>query len=174
MTEKLNKISSRITEPKSQGASQAMLYGIGMSDADMQKAQVGISSVWYEGNPCNMHLARLAEHGNVCAVKEASGDLLQAMEIVRATPDDFRVLSGEDKALLGGVSDEDRERYAQAKALFEAKDLEASWASLEPLLEKYPGNYAIQHFGCSLAMHVGARESAGSACRRAIDLAGTQ
>ncbi len=60
MTEKLNKYSSRITEPKSQGASQAMLYGIGMSDADMKKAQVGISSVWYEGNTCNMHLNDLA------------------------------------------------------------------------------------------------------------------
>ena len=60
MTEKMNKFSSRITEPKSQGASQAMLYGIGMSDADMKKAQVGISSVWYEGNTCNMHLNDLA------------------------------------------------------------------------------------------------------------------
>jgi len=37
-----------------------MLYGIGMSDTDMQKAQVGISSVWYEGNTCNMHLNDLA------------------------------------------------------------------------------------------------------------------
>jgi dihydroxy-acid dehydratase len=60
MAVKLNRTSSRITEPKSQGASQAMLYGIGMSDADMQKAQVGISSVWYEGNTCNMHLNDLA------------------------------------------------------------------------------------------------------------------
>jgi dihydroxy-acid dehydratase len=60
MTENLNRISSRITQPKSQGASQAMLYGIGMSEADMQKPQVGISSVWYEGNPCNMHLNDLA------------------------------------------------------------------------------------------------------------------
>jgi dihydroxy-acid dehydratase len=60
MTDKINKYSSRITKPKSQGASQAMLYGIGMSDADMQKAQVGISSVWYEGNTCNMHLNDLA------------------------------------------------------------------------------------------------------------------
>ena len=60
MAEKMNKYSSRITEPKSQGASQAMLYGIGMSDADMKKAQVGISSVWYEGNTCNMHLNALA------------------------------------------------------------------------------------------------------------------
>lgn len=56
----LNKYSARITQPKSQGASQAMLYGIGMSDTDMQKAQVGISSVWYEGNTCNMHLNDLA------------------------------------------------------------------------------------------------------------------
>jgi dihydroxy-acid dehydratase len=60
MANKLNKYSSRITEPKSQGASQAMLYGVGLSDSDMTKAQVGISSVWYEGNPCNMHLNELA------------------------------------------------------------------------------------------------------------------
>ena len=60
MTEKLNSYSSRITQPKSQGASQAMLYGTGMTDADMDKAQVGISSIWYEGNTCNMHLLDLA------------------------------------------------------------------------------------------------------------------
>ncbi|XP_043706295.1 dihydroxy-acid dehydratase, chloroplastic [Telopea speciosissima] len=58
---KLNKYSSRITEPKSQGAAQAVLYGVGLSDDDMKKPQVGISSVWYEGNTCNMHLLRLAE-----------------------------------------------------------------------------------------------------------------
>lgn len=57
----LNKYSSRITQPKSQGASQAMLYATGMTEADMNKAQVGIGSVWYEGNPCNMHLLYLAE-----------------------------------------------------------------------------------------------------------------
>lgn len=56
----LNKYSSHITQPKSQGASQAMLYATGMSEEDMQKAQVGIASVWYEGNPCNMHLNTLA------------------------------------------------------------------------------------------------------------------
>ena len=61
MSKKLNKYSSRITEPKSQGASQAMLYGAGMSEEDMCKAQVGISSVWYEGNTCNMHLLDLAK-----------------------------------------------------------------------------------------------------------------
>jgi len=57
---KLNKYSSRITQPASQGASQAMLYATGMTEADMDKAQVGIASVWYEGNPCNMHLNDLA------------------------------------------------------------------------------------------------------------------
>jgi dihydroxy-acid dehydratase len=60
MAEKLNKISSRITQPKSQGASQAMLYGTGMTRADMDKAEVGIASVWWEGNTCNMHLNDLA------------------------------------------------------------------------------------------------------------------
>ena len=55
MSEKLNKVSSRITQPRSQGASQAMLYATGMTRADMDKAQVGIASMWWEGNRCNMH-----------------------------------------------------------------------------------------------------------------------
>ncbi len=60
MTQKLNRYSSRITQPKSQGASQAMLYGAGLNEDDMGKAEVGIASVWYEGNTCNMHLNDLA------------------------------------------------------------------------------------------------------------------
>ena len=61
MTEQqLNKFSSRITQPPSQGASQAMLYATGLQPDDLNKGQVGISSVWYEGNPCNMHLLDLA------------------------------------------------------------------------------------------------------------------
>ncbi len=60
--EQLNKISSRLTQSKAQGASQAMLYGTGMTDADMNKAQVGIASIWWEGNTCNMHLNELAAH----------------------------------------------------------------------------------------------------------------
>lgn len=60
MAEKLNRYSARITAPKSQGASQAMLYGTGLKPEDMQKAEVGISSVWWEGNTCNMHLNDLA------------------------------------------------------------------------------------------------------------------
>lgn len=60
MSTELNKYSRRITQPPVQGASQAMLYGTGMTEDDMNKAQVGIGSVWYEGNTCNMHLNTLA------------------------------------------------------------------------------------------------------------------
>ncbi len=61
MTKMLNSYSSKITQPKSQGASQAMLYATGLNEQDMDKAQVGIASVWFEGNPCNMHLLHLAD-----------------------------------------------------------------------------------------------------------------
>lgn len=71
MANVINKYSSRITQPKSQGASQAMLYATGMVEEDMGKAQVGISSVWYEGNPCNMHLLDLA--GKVKEGVDAAG-----------------------------------------------------------------------------------------------------
>ena len=57
----LNRYSRRITQVKAQGASQAMLYATGLTDEDMQKAQIGIAAVWYEGNPCNMHLNDLAD-----------------------------------------------------------------------------------------------------------------
>ena len=56
----LNRYSSRITQPRSQGASQAMLLGTGLQQADLDKPQVGIASMWYEGNTCNMHLNTLA------------------------------------------------------------------------------------------------------------------
>ncbi|HUP22510.1 MAG TPA: dihydroxy-acid dehydratase [Thermoanaerobaculia bacterium] len=59
-TVKLNRFSSRITEPRAQGASQAMLYGAGLRQQDLAKPQVGIASVWWEGNTCNLHLLDLA------------------------------------------------------------------------------------------------------------------
>ncbi len=62
MSQPLNRYSSRITQPPAQGASQAMLYATGLVESDMDKAQVGIASVWYEGNPCNQHLLTLSEH----------------------------------------------------------------------------------------------------------------
>lgn len=66
----LNKYSHRITQPKSQGASQAMLYATGLTPEDMHKAQVGICSVWYDGNSCNMHLNKLADEVKVGVTAE--------------------------------------------------------------------------------------------------------
>ncbi|GIV37507.1 MAG: dihydroxy-acid dehydratase [Cyclobacteriaceae bacterium] len=57
----LNRYSSHITQNPTLPASKAMLYGIGLTDADMQKAQVGIVSTGFDGNPCNMHLNALAQ-----------------------------------------------------------------------------------------------------------------
>lgn len=56
----MNKFSKRLTQDETQPAAKAMLYGIGLSEDDMQKAQVGIVSTGYEGNTCNMHLNALA------------------------------------------------------------------------------------------------------------------
>jgi dihydroxyacid dehydratase/phosphogluconate dehydratase len=66
----LNSVSKHITQPKSQGASQAMLYATGMSEDDMNKAQVGISSVWYSGNPCNMQSCQQAKQSKFPAQLE--------------------------------------------------------------------------------------------------------
>ena len=57
----LNKYSKILTQDPTQPASQAMLYGIGLTKEDMSKAQVGIVSMGYDGNTCNMHLNELAE-----------------------------------------------------------------------------------------------------------------
>jgi dihydroxy-acid dehydratase len=57
----LNKYSKVLTQDETQPAAQAMLYGIGLTDEDMKKAQVGIVSMGYDGNTCNMHLNDLAK-----------------------------------------------------------------------------------------------------------------
>ena len=57
----LNKYSKRLTQDETQPAAQAMLYAIGLSEEDMNKAQVGIVSTGWEGNPCNMHLNDIAK-----------------------------------------------------------------------------------------------------------------
>ena len=57
----LNKYSKKITLDPTQPAAQAMFYGIGLTDADLQKAQVGVVSMGYDGNTCNMHLNALAD-----------------------------------------------------------------------------------------------------------------
>jgi dihydroxy-acid dehydratase len=58
----LNKYSKTVTQDDTQPASQAMLYGIGLTEEDLKKAQVGIVSMGYEGNTCNMHLNDLAKN----------------------------------------------------------------------------------------------------------------
>lgn len=56
----LNKYSKTITQDPTQPAAQAMFYGIGLTDEDLAKAQVGIASMGWDGNTCNMHLNDLA------------------------------------------------------------------------------------------------------------------
>ena len=58
---KLNKYSQTVTQDDTQPAAQAMLHAIGLSEDDFKKPIVGIASTGYEGNPCNMHLNKLAE-----------------------------------------------------------------------------------------------------------------
>jgi dihydroxy-acid dehydratase len=60
MTPGLNRYSRHITQERRQGGSQAMLLATGLTRADLAKPQVGIASMWYEGNSCNMHLDGLA------------------------------------------------------------------------------------------------------------------
>ena len=63
MTKKLptlNRYSARITQEPAQASARAMLYATGLTRDDLNKAQVGIASMWWDGNPCNMHLLDLA------------------------------------------------------------------------------------------------------------------
>jgi dihydroxy-acid dehydratase len=61
MTNEINKYSKTLTQDITQPAAQAMLYGIGLTDHDLKKAQVGVVSMGYDGNTCNMHLNDLAK-----------------------------------------------------------------------------------------------------------------
>jgi dihydroxy-acid dehydratase len=57
----LNRHSATVTQDPAHASAQAMLYATGLTRADMAKAQIGIASMWWQGNPCNMHLLDLAE-----------------------------------------------------------------------------------------------------------------
>jgi dihydroxy-acid dehydratase len=61
LSDMLNKYSRHVTQDPSQPAAQAMLHAIGLTDEDLKKAQVGIVSSGWDGNPCNMHLNRFAD-----------------------------------------------------------------------------------------------------------------
>lgn len=58
---KLNRISCQLTQNKARGGAQAMLYAVGLTEEDMNKPQIGISPIWWTGNPCNFHLLDLAQ-----------------------------------------------------------------------------------------------------------------
>ena len=60
-TTEINKYSKVLTQDPTQPAAQAMLYGIGLTEDDLKKAQVGVASMGYDGNTCNMHLNDLAK-----------------------------------------------------------------------------------------------------------------
>ena len=62
----LNKYSKTITQDPTQPAAQAQLYALGLTDGDLTKAQVGIVSMGYDGNPCNMHLNGYNGNCKVC------------------------------------------------------------------------------------------------------------
>jgi dihydroxy-acid dehydratase len=68
----LNKYSQIITQNDAHSGAQSMLYATGLKEEDMNKAQVGIASVWWEGNPCNMHLNQLGDAVSK-GVKKAGG-----------------------------------------------------------------------------------------------------
>lgn len=61
MKKRINDFSKKITKESNLPAAHAMLYATGMKESDFCKAQIGIVSNWYEGNPCNMHLDKLAK-----------------------------------------------------------------------------------------------------------------
>lgn len=66
----LNKYSRRLTQDKSQPGAQAMLYATGLKESDMDKAQIGIASTGWEGNPCNMHLNGIADEVKSSIVRQ--------------------------------------------------------------------------------------------------------
>ena len=69
----INRYSKTLTQDETQPAAQAMYYAIGMKDEDFKKAQVGIVSMGWDGNPCNMHLNLAEDHIWMIGKKIASG-----------------------------------------------------------------------------------------------------
>ncbi|KAH7874565.1 dihydroxy-acid and 6-phosphogluconate dehydratase [Lentinula edodes] len=82
---KLNKISSEITQSKIHGGAQAMLYAVGLTEEDMNKPQIGISPVWWEGNPCNSHLLELGKRVKEgCAQEDLVGLMFNTIGVSSA------------------------------------------------------------------------------------------
>ena len=136
MNQPLNKYSSKITQPKSQGASQAMLYATGMQPEDMDKAQVGIASVWYEGNSCNMHLLDLAAEEP--PVQQLSA-LQRELELYQPGLSQRPCLIAANKSDLPGG----KERLRALRIAVDAKRNQGELPGLKTLLEGDPSVRAI-------------------------------
>ncbi|GAW04323.1 dihydroxy-acid dehydratase [Lentinula edodes] len=130
---KLNKISSEITQSKIHGGAQAMLYAVGLTEEDMNKPQIGISPVWWEGNPCNSHLLELGKR-----VKEgcAQEDLVGLM---------FNTIGVSDAITMGT----DGMRYSLPSRDLIADSIEAV-STLVVMGMKYDGNISVP--GCDKNM----------------------
>ncbi|KAH8119269.1 dihydroxy-acid dehydratase [Phellopilus nigrolimitatus] len=126
---KLNKISSQLTQDKAFGGAQAMLYAAGLTEEDMHKPQIGISPMWWEGNPCNSHLLDLAKEVKKGCVDE---------DLVGLT---FNTIGVSDGITQGN----DGMRYS-----LPSRDLIADSIESVVMAQHYDGNIAIP--GCDKNM----------------------
>ncbi|KAG2119925.1 dihydroxy-acid and 6-phosphogluconate dehydratase [Suillus discolor] len=126
---KLNKISCQLTQDKSRGGAQAMLYAVGLTEGDMEKPQIGISPIWWEGNPCNSHLLDLSKKVKEGCTEEG---------LVGLT---FNTIGVSDAITMGT----DGMRYS-----LPSRDLIADSIEAVTLAQHYDGNISIP--GCDKNM----------------------
>lgn len=126
---KLNKISCQLTQDKARGGAQAMLYAVGMTEEDMDKPQIGISPIWWEGNPCNSHLLDLSKKVKEGCTEEG---------LVGLT---FNTIGVSDAITMGT----DGMRYS-----LPSRDLIADSIEAVTLAQHYDGNISIP--GCDKNM----------------------
>ncbi|KAN0091131.1 Dihydroxy-acid/6-phosphogluconate dehydratase [Tylopilus felleus] len=126
---KLNKISSQLTQNKARGGAQAMLYAVGLTEEDMDKPQIGISPIWWEGNPCNVHLLDLAKKIKEGCKEEGLVGLL------------FNTIGVSDAITMGT----DGMRYS-----LPSRDLIADSVEAVTLAQHYDGNISVP--GCDKNM----------------------
>ncbi|KAG1776962.1 dihydroxy-acid and 6-phosphogluconate dehydratase [Suillus placidus] len=126
---KLNRISCQLTQDKARGGAQAMLYAVGLTEEDMDKPQIGISPIWWEGNPCNSHLLDLSKKVKEGCTEEG---------LVGLT---FNTIGVSDAITMGT----DGMRYS-----LPSRDLIADSIEAVTLAQHYDGNISIP--GCDKNM----------------------
>lgn len=127
--DRLNKISCQLTQDKARGGAQAMLYATGLTEEDMNKPQIGISPIWWEGNPCNYHLLDLAKKVKEGCKEEGLVGLI------------FNTIGVSDAITMGT----DGMRYS-----LPSRDLIADSIEAVTMAQYYDGNIAIP--GCDKNM----------------------